>query len=320
MILKNKKILITGGAGFIGSHLVDALLRYGATITVVDNLSTGILTNLYKSLPHIHFHQIDMRDKTKLLPIIKKQDIVFHLAANADVPRSIKDPDYDYSENVLGSYNVFTSCLKTNVQKVIFASSAAVYGEPIHTPIKETHPTNPLSPYGVDKLYGEKLGLSFYKTFGLPFTAIRIFNNFGERQQKFVMVDLFRKLRSNPYSLEVMGTGEQIRDYCYVKDGVKCFIKAAMCDTSSGEVFNLASGHPIKIKDLVTLLIQAGKFNNVNIHYTNQSWPGDIMNLSGDCTKTINTLHFTATTTLSEGIQKLYSWINKSSLFDKSSQ
>lgn len=309
MNLKNKKILVTGGAGFVGSHLVDALLKKNAHVSVLDNLSAGYIENLKQVKKDIAFHKQDIRNYDKLHQIIKKQDIVFHLAANADVPRSEREPDYEFENNVLGSYNVLKSCLQSHTQKIIFASSAAVYGEPMYLPLDENHPLNPTSLYGVSKMYAEKIGFSYYKNYGLPFTAIRIFNNYGERQSKFVMFDLLKKIYKKTDVLHVMGTGEQVRDYCYVLDGVQCFIKAAENDTSTGEAFNLAGGSPIKIKDLVTLLIDITGLKKNKVIYSGKSWPGDIKQLVGDTTKSKNILGFQATIGLSEGLKMLDTWL-----------
>jgi UDP-glucose 4-epimerase len=311
MKLKNKKIIVTGGAGFIGSHLVDMLVKKGAIVTVVDNLSAGDLRNLELSKNKIDFQNIDVRNFNDINKLIKNQDVVFHLAANADVPLSIKDPHYDFQNNIIGGYNILRSCLNSNIKKVIYASSAAVYGEPEYVPIDEKHKTNPISPYGAAKLAIERLGITYYKSFGLPFTAIRIFNNYGVRQPRYVMYDLIKKLYKNNKHLEVLGTGEQIRDYCYVEDGAKCFILAAENDKSTGEIFNLAGGNPIKIKDLVQLLIKTLGLENVFVKYTGQSWKGDIMELIADINKTKNDLGFEPRIELSDGIQRLHNSLTK---------
>lgn len=311
MKLKNKKVIVTGGAGFIGSHLVDMLVKKGAIVTVVDNLSAGDIRNLELSKNKIDFRNIDVRNFSDINKLIKNQDVVFHLAGNADVPLSIKNPHYDFQNNVVGGYNILRSCLNSDVQKVIFASSAAVYGEPEYVPIDEKHKTNPISPYGAAKLSIERLGITYYKSFSLPFTAIRIFNNYGERQPRYVMYDLIKKLYKNNNYLEVLGTGEQVRDYCYVEDGARCFILAAENEKSSGEVFNLAGGNPIKIKDLVGLIIKTIGFEKVTVKYTGQSWKGDIMKLIADMKKTKNDLGFEPKIDLSDGIRRLHNSLAK---------
>ena len=257
MILSNKRILVTGGAGFIPSHIVDKLVKIGATVTVIDNLHAGKVKNLKQSIADIEFIKVDVRDFDKIHSIVKKQDVVFHLAANADVPFSVENPTYDFEANAIGGFNVLRSCLDADIQKVIYASTAAVYGNAKYVPIREDHPLDPISPYGVSKLTTEKLGFTYLHTYGLPFCSIRIFNIYGERQPRYVMYDLLRKLYQNPNKLSVLGTGEQIRDYAYVTDAAQCFILAAESDEAVGEAFNLAGGNPISIKDLVGLMLES---------------------------------------------------------------
>lgn len=311
MILKNKKILVTGGAGFIGSHLVDKLVEKENEVTVVDNLSASKLSNLSISLNKINFLNIDIRDAEAIDKAVMKNEIVFHLAANADVPVSVEDPELDFTTNVDGSYNVLKSCLKHDIKKVIFASSAAVYGNPLYTPISEKHPTVPISPYGASKLAIERLGYAYYKTFELPFVTIRIFNTFGERQPRYVMYDLLKKLYRNKKQLEVLGTGKQIRDYCYVEDSVNCFILAAENDKAVGEVFNLAGGNPTSIKELTELLVKELEIKNIDINFTGKSWKGDINLLTADTQKAKNILGFSPKVPLKNGIHKLNIWMQE---------
>lgn len=311
MQLKNKKVLVTGGAGFVPSHVTDLLVEKGAIVTVIDNLKTGSLKNLEESKDRIDFRKIDVRHYKKVKDIVRDQDIVFHFAANADVPYSVKHPKYDFDTNAIGGFNILKSCVDFNVKKVIFASSPAVYGEAQYIPIDEKHPLNPCSPYGASKLATESLGFAYYKTYGLPFTAIRIFNSYGERQPRYVMYDLLKKLYKDPTKLEVLGTGEQIRDYCYVTDTARAFILAAENDNAVGEVFNLAGGNPISIKQLVKILLKILKLKDTKVHYTGKSWKGDIVRLVGDTMKTKQILGFEPKISFTEGVQRLHNWLVK---------
>src|SRR3984885_1733020 len=206
MNVDSMRVLVTGGAGFVPSHVVEVFVRQGARVTALDNLTTGRWSNLEDVKDDIEIVELDVCDDS-ISNVIKNQDIVIHMAANADVPRSVLDPGYDFVNNVVGGHNVLHACLNSDVKKVVFASSAAVYGEPLYTPMDEAHPTNPVSPYGAAKLSIEKLGLAYHHAFGLPFTAIRIFNTYGVRQPRYVMYDLLNKLYKDPMSLEVLGTG-----------------------------------------------------------------------------------------------------------------
>jgi UDP-glucose 4-epimerase len=309
MQLKHKKVLVTGGAGFIGSHLVDKLIKLNANVTVIDNLSSGDLNNLEFVKNEISFQNIDIRDFDKIKPVIQKQDVIFHLAANADVPRGQKDPDYEFSNNVIGGFNVIKSCLNTNVQKIVFASSAAVYGEPQIIPMDENHPLKPLSLYGVSKAYLESLGFAYFRSSGLPFTAVRIFNNFGVRQSKFVMYDLLQKLYRNHTKLTVLGTPDHIRDYCYVTDGADFFVKVAEYDKTTGDVFNLTGGNPVRISELVKMLIEVTGYKNVLVNYTGSSWSGDIIRLIGNMDKAKKLFEFKPKVSLKTGITLLHQWL-----------
>jgi UDP-glucose 4-epimerase len=310
MSVEGLRVLVTGAAGFVPSHVVDAYVAAGARVTALDNFSDGRRADLAALSGEHEIVEMDVRDES-IPKIIKQQDIVVHMAANADVPRSVRNPDYDFQNNVTGSYNVLRACLDSNVQSVIFASSAAVYGEPNYTPIDETHPLDPVSPYGAAKLAVEKLGFSYYKAFGLPFSAIRIFNSYGIRQPRYVMYDLLRKLRHDPRRLEVLGTGNQVRDYSYVTDTARCFLLVAKNKGAIGEVYNVAGGEPISIKDLAKRLISALGLSEVNVVFTGQSWPGDITALVADISKIRTDLGYCPEVTLEEGIIRLVRWFDE---------
>lgn len=308
MDLLNKKILVAGGAGFIGSHLVDLLVEKGAEVTVVDNLSTGNFVNLRRSGKAITFRQVDILDAHKIAQIVKENQIIFHLAANADVPRSVKDPKYDFDTNIIGSFNLLKSAVDANIEKFIFASSAAVYGNPIYTPIDEKHQTNPISPYGASKMAIEHLGRAYLNTYGLQFITMRIFNTYGERQPRYVMYDLFKKLYKDSTRLEVLGTGMQLRDYSYVLDTANAFILAAE-KAKGGDIYNVAGGKPTSIRDVVTYILETLDIKDIKVTYTNKSWPGDINILSANIQKIRSELAFKPSITLDIGIKRLHEYL-----------
>jgi UDP-glucose 4-epimerase len=276
---------------------------------VVDNLSTGDIGNLKQVIKEISFHESDIRDFDKIKALVRSQDVIFHLAANADVPRGERDPEYEFTNNVTGSFNILRSCIGTNIEKIIFASSAAVYGEPEYIPMDESHPVRPVSLYGVSKAYTESLGMAYHKSYGLPFTAVRIFNNFGVRQRRFVMHDLLQKLYQNHDQLTVMGTPDHVRDYCYVTDGAEFFVRIAASDKTTGEIYNLTGGNPVTIDALVRMLIEVTGYRNVRVSYTGKSWPGDIVQLIGNMDKAKKIVGFTPKVGLRAGIVKLHRWL-----------
>ena len=305
MTVKDMCVVVTGGAGFIGSHLVERLVKKGAYVVVIDNFHAGTLQNVASVSKDIHLVTADIRDAASLT-IIADADIVFHLAANASVPFSVENPRYDFETNALGTFNVLEASLNSDIKKFVYASSAAVYGEPVYTPIDENHPLRPLSPYGVSKLAGENAGVAFKKMYGLPFTAVRIFNTYGPRQPRYVMYDFIKKLKKTPQTLEVLGTGEQIRDYCYVSDMIDVFMAVA---EKGDSIYNAASGVPTSIRELAELMV-ATLSPDAAIHYTGTSWKGDITTLTADITR-LKQLGCEPVIPLREGVKKLIQWFEE---------
>ena len=304
---RNVRALVTGGAGFVPSHLVDALVARGAEVTVLDNLQAGKMENLAQAMPRIRFIQGDVRDLDTVDEAVNGQDFVFHLAANASVPNSLDEPRYDFETNALGTFNVLEASRRHDVRKVVYASSAAVYGEPKYVPVDESHPLEPCSFYGCSKLAGEREGFMFHSMFGLCFVAIRIFNTYGPRQPRYVMADLLRKLRENVDELEVLGDGTQVRDYSYVGDTTEAFVLAAENDDMIGQAYNIAGGNPISIRDLVALILGTLDLNHTRVCYTGTSWKGDIARLIADVSK-IRGAGFAPTVRLEAGIRAMVEW------------
>jgi len=311
VVINNTRSLVTGGAGFIGSHLVDKLIQLGSRVTVVDNLSFGCKENINK---HADFIHLDICDYINLKKVISDTNphLIFHLAANATTKETAlgwHDPIADYQVNAIGTLNTFRSVVDLGTDSyVIYASSAAVYGEPEYIPIDEKHPKNPISPYGVSKSTGEKYALAYFKEYGVKTTILRIFNTYGPRQPRYVMLDLIQKLQKNPNKLEVLGTGQQIRDYCYISDAINAFILATKIE-KVGQTFNVAGGNPISISYLTKLIIKTlGLQRKVEVRYTGESWNGDIMRLSADISRIKAELGFSPQVSLEEGLHRFVRW------------
>ncbi len=248
------KILVTGGAGFIASHIVDAFIDDGHNVFVLDNLSSGFEKNVN---PKADFIKADIRDKS-LSDLFEKQkfDVVSHHAAQMDVRRSVADPAFDADTNIIGTINLLQSAVKCNVKKLMFASTGgAIYGEQEYFPADEKHPTAPLSPYGISKLAVEKY-LFFYKTqYDLKYSILRYANIYGPRQNPYGeagVVAIFSKKLINGEQPVINGNGKQTRDYTYVKDVVKANL-LALNDTVS-DIYNVGTGMETDVNELFDLI------------------------------------------------------------------
>lgn len=253
--MKNKNILITGGLGFIGSHIADALMENN-NITIVDNLSTGNIKNL--SNPDHENLKIVKQDicDTNLDDLTKDTDYIFHLAAMASVPLSVENPIECNEINVNATVKLLKSAVNNNVKKIIFSSSSAVYGENRNMPLKETEPLMPTSPYAASKASCEVYLKSFYESYGLNYTALRYFNVFGPKQDKnsqyaAVIPNFISALLEGKQAV-IYGDGEQTRDFVYVGDIVRANISA--CESDYNGVVNVASGEKLTINKLYEIV------------------------------------------------------------------
>ena len=246
------RILVTGGAGFIGSHVVDAYVAAGHDVAVVDNLSTGRPDNVN---PAAQLHRVDIRDPAALEAAFAafKPDVVNHHAAQSEVPKSVADPAYDASVNLVGGLNVLRASLDHSVKKVIFSSTGgALYGEPDIVPAAEDHPVRPLSPYGTSKFCFEQYLGTFQRTFGLDFTVLRYANIYGPRQDfhaeegRVVAIFAGRMLENKPVTID--GDGDQSRDMLHVGDVAVANIAAL--EKGSGGTFHVSTGVPVTVNDL----------------------------------------------------------------------
>jgi len=253
------KVIITGGAGFIGSHLADFLIDLDYEVVVIDNLSIGRLENISHLLerPSFTFIETDITYLDKIEPIFKDVDWVFHLAALADIVPSIENPTEYYKSNVNGTFNVLQSCRKHNIKKIIYAGSSSCYGIPDNYPTKEIAPIRPQYPYALTKNIGEQLVMHWCQLYALPAISLRFFNVYGPRARTsgtygaVFGVFLAQKLSKKPYT--VVGDGNQTRDFTFVSDVVSAIVTAAKSDISR-EIINIGSNNTYSINRLVELL------------------------------------------------------------------
>ena len=254
-----RSVLVTGGAGFIGSHLVPRLLELGHSVTVLDNLSTGKLENLDGVLDHpkFVFQRGDIRDKTIPNEVFDGVDSVIHLAALIDISASVADPIQNHEVNVDGTFNMLHAAIKHNVKKFVFASSTAVYGDAKTLPLQENIALHPISPYAASKVAGEAYCSAFASCFGLETIVLRFFNIYGPRSENSPYSGVITKFLQKIIKGEVLtidGDGEQTRDFIHVSDIVKAVILALEQEGLKGEVFNVCTGVPTSINQLAATL------------------------------------------------------------------
>jgi UDP-glucose 4-epimerase len=256
-MIKDKKIIITGGAGFIGSHLVDALHNNGNEIIVLDNFSTGRPQNLEHVINSINLIKCDISKPGDWQDLIINADYLFHLAALADIVPSIEDPDDYFQSNINGTFNVLESCRKYKVKKIVYSASSSCYGIPDEFPTKETADIRPQYPYALTKNVGEQLMMHWCSLYNLSGVSLRFFNVYGPRSRTsgtygaVFGVFLAQKLAGKPFT--VVGDGSQTRDFTFVSDVVKAIIAAAMLNKNC-EIINIGSDNTYSINNLVELL------------------------------------------------------------------
>ncbi len=252
------KCLVTGGAGFIGSHLVDSLVKSGASVRVFDNLSTGFESNLADVRAGVEFVKDDVRDAGSVRRACRDRDVVFHLAAMPSVPRSIEDPMTSFEVNVRGSCNVFAGARAEGVKRVVYSASSSAYGDTPTLPKIETMPPLPKSPYAADKLYGEMLARVYSTVYGMECAALRYFNIFGPRQRPdsayAAVIPKFTAALVSGETPVIFGDGEQSRDFTFVANAVQANLKASRGEGLQGRVFNVGNGVRTTLNELLRLV------------------------------------------------------------------
>jgi nucleoside-diphosphate-sugar epimerase len=301
------KVLVTGGAGFIGSNLVEGLLQDGYAVTILDDLSTGRMENLSHLKGELAFHKGDVRDPHSVRRALEGNEAVFHLAAIASVERSVQDPSGVEETNVLGTLNILKASVECGIKRFIFPSSCAVYGDAKKLPIDEGVVPNPLSPYAVSKLAAESYCSVFQRVFGLETVSLRFFNVYGPRQTYNpycgVIVKFLDKLLRRE-DLVVEGDGEQTRDFLNVKDAVAACILALRGVGATGEVFNIGSGRAISINELAKMMIEIAGYKARTTHSTARK--GDIKYIYSDISKSKAILGFEPKVQLEQGLREIF--------------
>ena len=308
------KVLVTGGAGFIGSALVDALLAHGHEVYVVDDLSAGRLPNLDDARREkgMTFHRYDIGSEAvgDLIQSVRP-GVVFHLAAQSSVPKSVADPVHDARVNVLGLLRILDACVAAEVGKFVFASSGGtIYGTQTQLPIKETAIGRPMSPYGITKRVGEDYVRFYKEESGLDFTSLALGNVYGPRQDPHgegAVVSRFalKLLAGEPPTID--GTGEQTRDLVYVDDVANAFVRAM--EKGSGETINISTGYETSINDLYLVMADICDFDGAPLRGPGRA--GDVLRSALDPSKARKVLGWEAWTSLREGLTKTIAWFRK---------
>lgn len=303
------KVLVTGGAGFIGSNVVDEFVRQGWEAAVVDDLSSGNRGNLN---PSARLYQLDIRD-AKLSEVFEREkpDIVSHHAAQISVRRSVEDPFHDAMINVLGSLNVIANCARYGVKKLIYASSGgAVYGEPVYLPCDEKHPVDPLCPYGLTKHTPEHYLFMYRQLYGLNYTVLRYPNVYGPRQDPYGeagVVAIFTEQMLRGEQVVINGTGEQERDFVYVADIVQSNILSV--NAGDGGTYNIGSGIGTSVNQIFDDLRQIIGYARSPVHGPPKA--GETFRIFLDATKAAEELGWRPETTLREGLTRTVEYFQR---------
>lgn len=304
------KILITGGAGFVGSHLCDLYTKNGDTVLCLDNFMNGDLTNIRHLLNHRNFKLIqgDIRDYDLLEKIMRDVDAVFHLAAQIHVDRSIIEPKLTYDINVLGTQNILEIARVYDVNKVVYASTSEVYGSAEYAPMDEKHPLNSPHPYGASKIAADRMCYAYIETYGMNICIMRPFNLYGPRQKDSGYggaISIFTKRVLSNMPPIIYGTGKQMRDYTYVEDIVRAYDLILKHHKPIRESVNFGTGVDVTINDLATKIIHLCGKDITPIHVEGR--PGEVERLIADITKA-KKLGWKPKFSLDDGLEKFVNW------------
>ena len=304
------KYLVTGGAGFIGSNIVDALLRRGEYVRALDNFSTGKPQNLVGLDGKIEFIEGDIRDLDRVREAVKGMDYVLHQAALPSIPRSISDPITTNEVNITGTLNVLVASRDAKVKRVIYAASSSAYGDTPALPKREDMPAKPISPYGISKYAGEQYCQIFTEIYGLKTVCLRYFNIFGPKQDPHSpysgVISIFIKAYLSGVPPKIYGDGEQSRDFTFVANAVRANLLACDAEGAAGQVFNIACGQRTTINELACLIRELLESDIELVHVAQR--PGEILHSLADISKAQTVLGYEPKVDLTVGLMKTIDW------------
>ena len=318
--IKNKRVLITGGLGMIGSTIASKLIDYGAEVTLLDAMIKpygGNFFNIHEIKDKIHINIADIRDKEAIKILVQDKDLIFNLAGQVSHNDSLQNPFLDADINYIGHLTVLEALKNYNPKgKILYSGSRLQFGKILSNPVSEDHPLNPLTPYALNKTAAENLYLYYNRVYNIPVVIFRIANPYGPRCQmkhsKYSIINWFIRKAMEDEEIQIFGDGNQMRDYIFVEDLAEAFILASIEDKASGEIFNIGSGIGTKFKDMVETIVEIvgkGKVKNVQ-------WPSDYLNVeTGDfitnITKIKNYLNWFPRFDLKDGIKRTVEYYKK---------
>jgi UDP-glucose 4-epimerase len=308
------KCLVTGGAGFIGSNIVHALVERGHQVRVLDDMSTGTRENLEGLESVVDLHEVDLRDQGAVARCCQGIEVVFHEAAVPSVPRSVEDPRRSFEVNAAGSLNLMLAARDAAVRRVVYAASSSVYGDTPTLPKHERMVPDPRSPYAADKLHGENLCRVFHATYGLECVSLRYFNVFGPRQRAdsaySAVIPRFIEALLEGRAPVIHGDGHQSRDFTYVENVVEANLLAATAAGASGRAFNLGGGRQVDLLALLSILSRILKTRAEPIHEEERA--GDVRHSLADLSLAQEVLGYEPTIDLEEGLSRTVAWFRRS--------
>ena len=311
-----KKVLVTGGCGFIGSHLVDLLVSQDLFVIVVDDLTANTSTEYlekYIEEKKAVFYKYDIRNLDLLLSIPMEYEAIFHLAAQPDVKKSVENPEYDFSVNTKGTFNILELMRKKDIQKLVFAGSGGtVYGETKTSPTVEESPLRPISNYGAAKAAAEMYCSSYSSLYDLDIISLRLGNIYGPRSKHGVMYDFYYKLKRNPKELEILGDGNQTKSYLYIDDTIEAFNIIYRSMKNGYDVFNVSSDDAVKVVEIADIIVESMGIKEAKYSFTEgkRGWKGDVSFVSPDITK-LKKLGWVPEISLSDGIKLYLDWLSQ---------
>lgn len=307
------KIIITGGAGFIGSHLCDKFIGEGHEVVCLDNFLSGNLTNVRHLLDYRNFKLVkgDVRDFEILEKIVRDVEVIFHLAAQIHVDRSYVEPRLTYDINVMGTQNILELARLNDIKKVIHASTSEVYGSSFYYPMDEKHPLNAPHPYGASKIAADRMCYAYIQTYGMNVSIMRLFNVFGPRQRDIGyggVISIFTRRVLNGATPIIYGDGQQTRDYTYIADAVQAYYLAFKHAEPINEPVNFGSGKEVTVVDLANKIIDYSGRTDVRKPVHVAARPGEVKRLIADNTRARELLGWKPEYDLDKGLREFIEW------------